>query len=525
MPSPGEIVAGGMDKLAEGFQTYQANQQTDAVMRGMLNQLVSQGGPQALTQLSPNGQALAQKFMEGKANRSDMMQLMGEASASHTLLQQQQAAALNSSNIGLNNATASRLTSEGQLNAAQASLLNLKLNRLRNPGQYFAQPDALGTPSANAVSNYAQPVGGTGAPPNNGPTSQVQALPPKHVSITDPQIQAMYPKVYSMTFGDDDKTTEILQQQVDSINKQMDDNYTKQAGVTKPTGNLYFKRLDYKDGVPQTDVYSPEISVGGGTLAQSLQAGNQEISVPHGQKPPGPVVKWGDNEPDDSANVAGYNPNDPGWQSEVADAYNKAGSSAVALGNAKALQDAATAYTSGNMSQFNAIRGDPKYAKIFSVFSGTNPAAAFKIALAANTSSVLNEIRGPNGSVGGRILQNEYDNTSKVLADATMDNNSILAAAKNNYTLADRRNNIDQAVAKLRETMPLGDATAQATKMFGLSAPNIQTGLSPAGQASAQVSQPPPPGMVRMRNKAGATGLIPQANVQAATAAGFTPAQ
>lgn len=417
-------------------------------------------------------------------------------------------------------AQAGQASSESALNTARATQINRQMQYLQSimGGQ---QP---GAPSGQAMQQFAQPVGGTGQPAPQQPPSIIQQ-PPKPVMITDPQIQSMLPQALRMTLGDPDKAATLLQQQVDALNKQQQGAYDKQTAVTKPTGNLYFKRIDYKDGMPQSDVYSPEIMNGPGTISQSLTAGSQEIILPHGQKPTAPVVAMGTGKPDDETTGAGYNTNDPQWQSEVADTYQKAASSSVSLGNAKALMDAAQAYTAGNISQFNAIRGDPKYAKIFSVFNGTNPAAAFKIALAANTQSVLNEIRGPNGSVGGRILQNEYDNTSKVLADATMDNPTIMAAARNNYTLADRRNNIDQAVAKFREHEPMGTATARAIKMFGLDAPNMQTGLGAMGGASAQAVAPPPPGMVRMKSPTGGTGFVPIGNAKAAAAAGYTPVQ
>jgi hypothetical protein len=514
MADAGSLILGGAENLAQGMNNYSQLQQQDATATGQINAFLqaAKQNPAAMSQLSPAAQSLLDKQMTGKANMKDRLQLLGEMTASQKIQQTQ-------SDLALQAAQASNMTGEASLNSARAAQIQRQMQWLQGimggPG---------GTPSSMAMNAYAQPVGGTGTPAPMGKTQGI-LQPPDPVQITDPQIQAQLPQALRMTLGDPDKANDMLQKMVDAKNAQRTATYQAQANAIKPTGNFYFKRLDYKDGAPQTDVYSPEIVTGMGTASQSMAAGPNEISVPHGQKPPGPVVTPGTAAvPDNTVAGAGYNTNDPAWQSEVADAYNKAASSSVALANAKALQDAATAYTSGNMSQFNAIRGDPKYSKLFSVFTGTNPAAAFKIALAANTQSVLNEIRGPNGSVGGRILQNEYDNTSKVLADSTMDNPSIMAAAQNNYTLADRRNNIDQAVAMLRETMPLGQATAMATKMFGLTTPNIQTGLSVQGQASAQAAAPAANGMAKVKSPQGVVGSIPQANLASALKQGYTPA-
>jgi hypothetical protein len=269
------------------------------------------------------------------------------------------------------------------------------------------------------------------------------------------------------------------------------------------------------------------MGTGVGTVGQSFEPGTTQVIVPVGGQPPGPMVDMAGNTIGAPQVSPGVNTNDPDWQSGVADAFNMAAASAANLANARMLRDAATAYTTGNMSQFNAIRGDPIFSKAYSMFSGVNPAAAFKMALAANTQSVLNEIRGPNGSVGGRILQNEYNNTQKVLPDLTADNDSIMAAANNNYVLADRRNNIDRFYAELRKTTPEGTARAMAVEHFGLDSPDLQTGMTPAAAATAKAVQPAPVGNVKVKRVAdGQLGTLPAAQAQALIASGkYAPAQ
>lgn len=384
-----------------------------------------------------------------------------------------------SDNLFLNGALTAALKTNDALNQQQLQQQQIQAGAIQNQmararmqmmlglfggGQgQGQQPQGMPT---GQPGNMAQPISQSGG-------AQVKIQPPQPVKISDPAIQAQYPTMFQLALGDPDKAADLLQKQVDAINATNQANYTKLTAVTRPTGNLYFKSMQYKDGMPQNDVYSPEIVTGPGTASESISEGNQDIIVPHGTKPPGNVVSRANSQaaaPQDSP----YNTNDPTWQNDVKSAYENAGQSAIALSDAAMLKDAAEAYAAGNSSRLNGIIGNPGFAKYRQLFSktGANPMNGLQIALAANTSSILNQIRGQNGSVGGRILQNEYENTAKILGAPTMDNPTILAAAQNVYNLNLRRNLIDQAYAKYRESMPSGDAEALAIKQFG-SPPNL----------------------------------------------------
>lgn len=359
------------------------------------------------------------------------------------------------------------------------------------------------------------------------PPTQTQVLmaPPTPITINDPRVQAIIPQATRQALVSGGNPDEVIQKQVDALNAQQTSAYQAKAQAKAPTGKFYNLGPVYKDGVLQGSDWRAQMGTGAGTSGQSFEPDKNQIVVPIGGQPPGPMVDMAGNPIGQPSVGPGVNTNDPDWQTGVKEAYDMAGSSAVNLGNAKMLRDAAQAYTSGTPAQFNAIRGDPIFSKAFSMFSGTNPAAAFKMALAANTQSVLNEIRGPNGSVGGRILQNEYNNTQKVLPDLTADNDAIMAAANNNYVLADRHYNIDRFYAELRKTTPEGTARAMAVEHFGLAAPDMQTGMATPGKVAAVVAAPAPTGMVRMTNPQGQSRLVPKQNSQAAIAAGWKPSQ
>lgn len=422
------------------------------------------------------------------------------------------------------------LASEAAQNNAQARQINTRMGWLQNlmggqgaPGQggqpppqpapggqpvpggqatpnipAYLQPNQqpAQAPSAATMQSLApppqQPTPGQGIPPTQGQPGVI-IQPPKPLTVTDPQFQSMYPQILRNTLGDTDKATSIMQQQVDAANKQRQAQYDAQAKAVTPTGNLYFNGFEYKDGLPVNDLYVPENMVGKGTASQSVNAGTSTISIPHGGKPPGQVVFRGNENPDPTAQATMYNTNDPQWQSEVRDAYNQAGASAQALGSASLLQQAVDAYTTKNSSRMNALMALPGAQEIRQILTGSNPANGLAIAMASNTNSILNQIRGPNGSVGGRILMPEYENTAKLLGEAHMDNPSLRVAAQNLNAIADRRNSLDRAYAEYRKTMPSGNAQALAMKQFG-APPALRTpsGPPPIGAVALLKANPNP---------------------------------
>lgn len=510
--NPMVTMPSGHGALGDLIQNYQIRKAQDTQLNASIDGMINAYGPAGISKLSPDSQKLAEKFLAKTATLKDKMQLAGAVQAEMGIKQQQQQQAKTASDTALNN-------SQAGLYAAQAQTANNRNAYIQQLMQGGGGPPAGNTigslsslggfqPDPQMVAQMAPPAGGTGTAP---PAQKPQTLqgPPPAITLDDPRVKKAYPQYMQMALGDPEKATSLMQQGVDAVNKKQSDAYTALTQKVTPTGNYYFKGLDYKDGAPQTDIYAPEIMTGQGTQSQSLSMGPQEVRLPHGQLPGGPVVKLGNGTPDNTAGAAAYNTNDPAWQASVKDAYDKASSSSTALANADMLRRAAIAYTSGNTGNFNAIIGNPAFSSIFSVFKGSNPAAAFKTALAGNTQSVLDNIRGPNGSVGGRILQNEYENTQAVLPEMTADNQTILAAANNNYSLADRRNNIDQAYAKFRETMPDGQARSMAVKLHG-APPALATGF---GANQTATNPQDPNAMVQILDAKGNQGSIPQSQL------------
>jgi hypothetical protein len=269
---------------------------------------------------------------------------------------------------------------------------------------------------------------------------------------------------------------DLLQKQVDAVNAQRKAQWEAQSNATKPTGNLYFKNINYKDGLPQSTTYVPEQVKGQGTTAESLVEGPTEITVANGAAPPGKVIYRGTSAPDASGSGATpYNTNDPEWQADVQNAYQAAQGSASTLAEARLLQRAVNEYTAGGSNKLNVLLGNPEFAKVRQFVSGTNPLNGLQIAMALNTQSVLAQARSAQGgTVGGRVLQSEYEGMSKLLGTGQMDGPSLASAANNVAALADRKNSLDFAYAKYREIMPKGNAEAAATNQFG-AAPVLQT--------------------------------------------------
>lgn len=483
MPESGSLILQGAENLTTGLNNYAQLQSQDAAATGRINAFLqnAQNNPQATQGLSPNAQTLLQKQMSGKANYNDRLSLLGELTANQDI----QAAQANRQNI---QAQAALATSQGQEASARGNFANAQANQLNmrnqmlqglmNPGQGPAQPNQ------GAMSQYAQPTGGGAQPapdamasfaPQGGtgrpaptPMAGVQLPPPTPVQVTDPQIQALYPQAFKTTLGDPDKASDLLQKIADRQNANAMAGYQAKQDATAPTGNFYLKEVLSKEGLPQGLVLTPEVIKGKGTMSESLMDGPGEVTVPFGTPPPGPIIQRGTGKPDLTPEMAAMNDNDPDVIKETADAFNTVGIDQARLAQASLFRDAANAYATGGSGQLNAILGQPQFAKMAQMFSGTNKVAALKAAMAGNTSAVINQVRDPkNGSIGGRMLQTEYENTSTMLGGPEMDPTTIKAAADNLYNAVDRQTNIDHAYAIYRQTMPANKAQKLAIAQFG----------------------------------------------------------
>lgn len=538
------LVQGGADigtGIRRAIEGYMALKQQDASSTGQieayLKNSVSQTNPDGTKGLSDDGQKLIQKFTAGNASRKDKIQLLGEISTGTQMKQ----TAVDQAHT---KAESTNLLADALKNSTGAEHAAMVIDMFKNPQRYFGgnqggQPNGAagaGSPApdpatlSNLLSRQGpndgpgavQPVGGAG---QLNPPQQPQAAPvgpPRTLTLDDPDVQQQMPQYLKMAMGDPDKASTLLQQNLDQVNKNTQTQYQQRVDATSPTGNFGAFGPVYKDGILQGTKWRPQIIKGKGTQAESMSFDPKgEIITPPGADSPGPLVDQAGRQLGAHPADPRLNTNDPVWQKEVADAYTTAAGSSVTLGKAKQLQDAAEAYTSGSTGRWNSILGDPKFKGIVQMFKGTNPLNAFQIALAANTQSILGQIRSSNGSVGGRILQNEYENSAKVLASPDMDNNAILAASRNIYKLADRQNTIDSAYAKYRETMPAGEAEKLATQQFGRP-PQLEAGVAPA-PLTAPPGGPPAQagGMVSVVSPDGKPGKIPQANLQQALAAGY----
>ena len=465
MPSsPGDFLFQGLQQsgqnIGQMLSNYSNMQQQDAVANGTINSLIAQG-PQAIATLSPNGQALLQKEMQGKANRLDKMQLLGEISSSQTLKQQQQ----------MQEAATQNKIYQARLQAMLASL---------------GQGGGGGAPQGGGQPNMSQatPTPGQGQPNpgaylNQGPQPAVSnaITAPDPVTTADPRIVANFGKYLAMSGGDQDKASQLAAGDAKTMTDLKQKQYEQALAVMKPTGRLVFTGSSYENGVPTMDNYKQEIVKGPYTDKQTYDTSDKVLSFAHGVKPKQPIVfEPGQNTPDPNdtktqdsiAQLSPNNPNTEGWQKDVVKAKQDAAGSAQNISEAQLLYNAAKSYAQGGSSAFNVLRGNPAFAKYQQLFTGNNPQAALQTALSANTRSILAQIQSSQGgTVGGRMLSKEFENTAELLGNPELDNPTILAAAKNNLALIQRKYDIDNAYATYRETMAPAEAEKLAIKQFG----------------------------------------------------------
>lgn len=354
------------------------------------------------------------------------------------------------------------------------------------------QPPA---PPPQVVQQYAPANAGQAAPtsaPPSGLQPQVRQGPPPVVKVTDPQVRALLPQVLRQNWMDPEKANAQLQAMVDAENKRRTDLYNQQVEAKTPTQFLYYVRPEFnKDGQAVNDIYHPVSIKGAGTLAQTYEEGAQEIAVPHGAPVPGglKVIQRGsldlDKNPqpnvqpgEGGANLYDFNPSAEGHQEEIKNAWSNAQGSALAYGDARLLERAVQDYNASGDPRWNQLQGNEKIAAAYQIIHGTNPLKALEMAKGFNTQAVMAQIRGPNGSVGGRILQNEFDNAMKILADPQATPDVMLRAARNITLLNQRANDINQYYARLVEKYPASVAFSRAAQRFG----GVPSFLSPSDQ-------------------------------------------
>lgn len=471
----GEIYAQMGRDISNNLQQYQQIQSADSAAQGQIHAYMNMD-PTGQN-LSPDGKALMEKQMTGKASYQDRIKLMGEISTSQAMKQKQM----------------------------EMQMERLKYNRMAyySPGgpgfigddSQGQQGQPPGPPPGGMPQSQPQGQGGPppgGMPPQSGQPSPAAAqmlqqqsapqptvgntvLPPKTITVASPEIRALMPRLLSSTMGDPEKATEIAQKAADSMNQNNQKQYEQAVAKEAPTGRLVFTGAKYENGVPTFDNYAPETVKAQGTPVQSYGTGTQVVSFPHGTAPTQPVIfKPGEKTPtgaaDSTATIAAaspFNPSDPGVQKTLVEAGGNVGQLQSRLGEANLLKEAAQAYAAGGSSKFNALRGDPKFARFAQLFSGSNPAAALQTALSANTSAILAQIKNPNNTTtGGRVLQTEFEGMSKLLGTGEMDNPSLLSAAYNNADLVQRMYDMEKSTMTYLHQMPQGDAVSKTLEQY-----------------------------------------------------------
>jgi hypothetical protein len=479
MAGPGDALLQGSQNLAQGLNNYGQMLQTDAAATGQINAFLqqAQANPQAFASLSPNAQTLLQKQVSGKATMNDRISLLGEMTAGQQIQQQQTAMALQQQ--------------QAQAQALQNQMMQRRMQYLQqlmgNGGSSSPTQPMDGGPPQTAQGPTPPPAGAQqflngGAPPQlpgNGPFNDSMIRPPVPLTITDPRTAPLMQRALQMSMGDPEAASKAVQQQLDQINQTANAQYAQAVGVKKDTGRLVYAGPKYENGIPTFDTYNNEVVTAPGTPVQGYDRGDKVVSFKHGITPPQPVVfQPGQGTPSvsgeatsaqETINAASpIQPNDPEFQKSLLAAKQNAAASATALSDANLLYNAAQAYTNGGASNLNALRGNPAYAKFASIFSGGNPQASMQTALAANTQAILAQVRtAQGGTVGGRMLQTEFENTAKLLANPEMDNPTILGAAHNIVTLAQRNYDLQNAYASYHENMAPADAESLAVKQYG----------------------------------------------------------
>ena len=460
----GEPLLQGFENLAQGVQQYNQIKQQERVVSGQLDAMLQQGGMSGLTSLSQNGQKLAQKFLGGKATVNDKMQLLGEAQSSIALRQQ------------------SMQMQQQKIALDRANMLNNFMQSAASDTQGQPQPQQQGTaqpPPPSASQFMPQPGQQSAQAPQGAPPAApigVENLitPPTAVTATSPEIVRQLPRLALMAGGDMSKIPEVADAAAGQINKQRQEQYSQALAVEKPTGRMIYQGPDveHTSGLVQGNRFAPEMVKGPGTDKQSYSAGSQTVIYAPNTKPPQPfVLNPGDRVPAsmDTINGLAQNvTNAPGWQTDVKAAQDQTIQSGASLGESNLLVHAAKAYAQGGSSNFNMLRGNPIFANLQNLFTGQNPAGALKTAIASNTGAILAQIKNnAGGTVGGRMLQSEFEGLKDMLATGEMDNPTIVASAMNMQKIMQQKYDLANSYAQYRKHNTPEDAEDLAMKQFG----------------------------------------------------------
>lgn len=478
---PGNLLFQGLNNLgsgvAQGFQNYTLMQQQDAAAQGQVNALLAQAQqtPGVYQSLSPDGQNLLQKQLAGNANRQDRIKLLGEVQTAQILAKNRMGQQLEQQQV-----------QQGQMqNQMMQNRMNYMQNLMGAPGgSPQAQPPAAqpqGQPQQGAPAQGSPPPAGM-AQFLNQPKPANYIQPPQALTIQSPQAQAMMQQALRMTMGDPEKASDLVQKQLDSVNKTTQEQYAQSVATEKDTGRLVYAGPQYEGGLPTMNLFNNEVVKGQGTPQESYMRGSKVIPFKIGVKPPSSVVfqpgqgmvnqqaaQAATSDPQaDLASLAPVVTNNADFQKSIVAAKGQAAQDAGQLGEAMLLYKAAQAYTSGDQGQWNAIKGNPTYAKFSSLWTGTNPQAAFQTVLSGNIHSVLSQMQNAaGGTIGGRMLGTEFNKTVDMLGNPEADNPTILAAAKNNLILNQRKYDLSNAYAEYHRSMAPGDAETAAVKQFG----------------------------------------------------------
>ena len=415
-------------------------------------------GPQGVMQLSEDGQNLANKFLAGNATRKDKMQLLGEAQA--TIAQRKQMQEMQEQQYKINRM--------GYVNSMLSQAMNDQGQGGQGQPQPFAPPTGVPDPQQQAP-GQPQP------PPSAAPIGVANLItPPTPIAATDPRMKPVFNKFLMMTGGDFDKASAEASKYATQVSDQNKAQYDQAVAATKETGRLvaFGPHTDPESGLVQGFDFKPEIVKGQGTPVESYTTGEKVVTFAPKVAPQVPfVLKPGDKTPANLDSISGLAQNvtnAPGWQKDLSAANQQVIATGGSLADTNLLASAAKAYVSGGASNFNVLRGNPAFAQMQQLFTGSNPAAALKTSMSANTSAILNQIKTAQGNtVGGRILQSEFENLREMLSNPEMDSATIYAAARNMQVMMQRKYDIDSAYATYRKTMPAGEAEDVVTRQFG----------------------------------------------------------
>lgn len=445
--------------IKQAILNYRDRQEREAAVTGQLEAMISSHGAAGIQALSPDGQKLAQKFISGDASYKEKLQLMGEGQTALALQEdaQKKAASQQALQMGQQaiQGTAQKYQMD-QLNLEQAQRQNAFIKNILAGGQQGGSQQPQGGGMPQGTGPLANPQQGQGAPQAPIPATAV-----------NPGMSGAINRYVRMTG---------VLPPTSTLNDMMKQN-SEQAAQSRQMIGVVPAGASYKDGVPQGLSWKPVYKIGAGTPAEQTQIDdNGAIPSPLNQTPNGyKVLNPTTFQPAAPSELSAImspppnNPNDPTWQADRVDADAKAGASAVGLAKAKLLQQAAAAYNADPVAggKFRAFLANPEAAKLIQTYNGTNALAALQTAISSNVAEALEPVRGPNGSLGLKTTQNEFQVLLNTLGKAGIPADQLTAATNNIAALQQRRSDLDSGYATYRKTMLPGDAADLALSQYG----------------------------------------------------------